>query len=69
VTRTFPEGEGTIGLIMIYEVANGRIARLGLLLAKGNCADSDEGAPPTSDAIIAANVNNDHGCMWQHGCP
>jgi hypothetical protein len=27
VTRTFPEGTGTIQLIMIYEVLNGRIAR------------------------------------------
>lgn len=27
VTRTFPEGPGTIELIMIYEVKGGRIAR------------------------------------------
>ena len=27
VTRTFPEGLGTIELIMIYEVANGKIAK------------------------------------------
>ena len=27
VTRTFPEGPGTIELIMIYEVRSGRIAR------------------------------------------
>lgn len=27
VTRTFPEGPGTIELIMIYEVRDGRIAR------------------------------------------
>jgi hypothetical protein len=27
VTRTFPEGPGTIELVMIYEVRNGRIAR------------------------------------------
>ena len=27
VTRTFPEGPGTIELIMLYEVANGRIAK------------------------------------------
>ena len=27
VTRTFPEGPGTLQLIAIYEVANGRIAK------------------------------------------
>ena len=27
VTRTFPEGEGEIDLLMIYEVENGRIAK------------------------------------------
>lgn len=27
VTRTFPEGTGTIGLIAIYEVQNGKIAK------------------------------------------
>jgi hypothetical protein len=27
VTRTFPEGPGTIALVMIYEVRGGRIAR------------------------------------------
>jgi hypothetical protein len=27
VTRTFPEGAGTIRLLMIYEVQNGRIAK------------------------------------------
>lgn len=27
VARTFPEGPGTIALIMIYEVQNGRIAK------------------------------------------
>ncbi len=29
VTRTFPEGPGTIELIMIYEVTNGKIAKAG----------------------------------------
>lgn len=27
VTRTFPEGPGTLQVMMIYEVANGRIAK------------------------------------------
>ena len=27
VTRTFPEGTGTLNLIMIYEVQNGKIAK------------------------------------------
>ena len=27
VTRTFPEGPGTIELVMIYEVQNGKIAK------------------------------------------
>lgn len=27
VTRTFPEGPGTLALVMIYEVRHGRIAR------------------------------------------
>ncbi len=38
VTRTFPEGPGTIELIMIYEVINGRIARAWSLIGEKTIA-------------------------------
>ena len=46
VARTFPEGPGTIELLMIYEVQNGRIAKAWSLGGPRTMA-----APQTSDAI------------------
>jgi hypothetical protein len=38
VTRTFPEGPGTIELTMIYEVKHGRIARVWILAGQKTLA-------------------------------
>lgn len=47
VTRTFPEGPGTLDLVAIYEIAGGRIARAWFIPGVRQLAEAEPSLPTT----------------------